>query len=89
MVNADGPQSGAVIAAVRDRGVKLVTTGRAGEGIRLVSARTEGFASAWRSRSACDPHRRPPLVGTFQVENALLAAGLVLATPRAPGARRR
>lgn len=86
VVNADGPQSGAVIAAVRDRGVKLVTTGRAGEGIRLVSARTEGFAQRLEIAIGLATHTVDlPLVGTFQVENALLAAGLVLATPAGAG----
>ncbi|TNC11656.1 UDP-N-acetylmuramoyl-L-alanyl-D-glutamate--2,6-diaminopimelate ligase [Methylobacterium terricola] len=82
VVNADGPRSGAVIAAVRERGLRLVTTGRAGEGIRLVSARTEGFAQRLAIAVAGVTHTVDlPLVGAFQVENALVAAGLVLATP--------
>ncbi len=86
VVNADGPQSQAVIVAVRDRGLRLVTTGRAGEGVRLVSARQEDFAQRLEIAVSGTTHTVDlPLVGTFQVENALLAAGLVLATPAGAG----
>ncbi|KMO27708.1 UDP-N-acetylmuramoylalanyl-D-glutamate--2,6-diaminopimelate ligase [Methylobacterium variabile] len=86
VVNADGARSDAVVAAVRARGLPLVTTGRAGEGIRLVSARTEGFAQRLEIALQGASHTVDlPLVGAFQVENALLAAGLVLATPAGAG----
>lgn len=51
VVNADGPQSGAVIAAVRARGTRLVTTGRAGEGSASSPPARRASPSASRSRS--------------------------------------
>lgn len=82
VVNADGAFSDRVIATAEAAGRPVFTTGRAGRDIRLVAARTEGFAQALtveaggRSREL-----RLPLVGGFQVENALVAAGLALAAP--------
>ncbi|MGU3540427.1 UDP-N-acetylmuramoyl-L-alanyl-D-glutamate--2,6-diaminopimelate ligase [Methylobacterium sp. A54F] len=82
VVNADGAYAERVIAAARAAGHEIRTTGRAGEHIRLLDARTEGFAQTLALRHAGTDHRvRLPLVGGFQVENALVAAGLVLATP--------
>ncbi|RVU19841.1 UDP-N-acetylmuramoyl-L-alanyl-D-glutamate--2,6-diaminopimelate ligase [Methylobacterium oryzihabitans] len=83
VVNADGAEADRVIAAARARGLSVRTTGRAGEAVRLLDARPEGFS---QRLSLYLPERGEvavslPLVGAFQVENALLAAGLALATP--------
>jgi UDP-N-acetylmuramoyl-L-alanyl-D-glutamate--2,6-diaminopimelate ligase len=80
VVNADGPYADVFVNAVRERGLRLLTTGRAGEAVRLVSAETRGFDQ----HIAVETFGRRlqvqlPLLGAFQVENALLAAGLVLA----------
>ena len=82
VVNADGARADAVIAVARRRGLPVTTTGRGGEALRLLEARTEGFAQHLRLRAPAgrDHAVRLPLVGGFQIENALLAAGLVLAT---------
>ncbi|MCJ2129969.1 UDP-N-acetylmuramoyl-L-alanyl-D-glutamate--2,6-diaminopimelate ligase [Methylobacterium sp. E-045] len=80
IVNADGPYADRVIEAARAAGHDVLTTGMKGDAIRLVDARTEGFAQALTIRldDAPETHRVDlPLVGAFQVENALLAAGLV------------
>ncbi|MCC0804801.1 UDP-N-acetylmuramoyl-L-alanyl-D-glutamate--2,6-diaminopimelate ligase [Methylobacterium sp. W2] len=80
IVNADGPFAERVIEAARDAGHDVLTTGMKGDAIRLVDARTEGFAQVLTIRLGNEPetHRVDlPLVGAFQVENALLAAGLV------------
>ena len=85
IVNADGAYAQDVVAAAEEAGHAVRTTGRAGSLIRLVSAETQGFAQVLRLEAAGRARSvRLPLVGGFQVENALLAAGLVLATP--PGA---
>ena len=81
IVNADGPFSDVFMEGVRRRGLTLMTTGRAGDTIRLLSATAAGFDQ----RLTVQAHGRIvevdlPLPGAFQVENALLAAGLVLAT---------
>ena len=80
VINADGPYANVFLESVRRRGLREVTTGRAGETIRLREARTAGFAQ----RLAVEAFGRTfsvdmPLPGAFQVENALLAAGLVVA----------
>ena len=83
VVNADGAVSDRVIAAAEARGQRLLTTGRAGEGIRLLDAVPDGFGQRLTvrlARSSRDHGTALPLVGAFQVENALLAAGLVIAT---------
>ncbi|KQO54733.1 UDP-N-acetylmuramoyl-L-alanyl-D-glutamate--2,6-diaminopimelate ligase [Methylobacterium sp. Leaf85] len=80
IVNADGPYADRVIEAARAAGHDVLTTGMKGDAIRLVDARTEGFAQVLTIRlgDEAGTHRVDlPLVGAFQVENALLAAGLV------------
>ena len=62
--------------------------------LTLLEARAEGFAQSFAFASicrnaACARRSRPlPLLGAFQVENALLAAGLVLAVGAEGGAGR-
>lgn len=81
VIAADHPQSQAVIDAARGRKFKVLTVGRKGDGIKLVDAAIDGFAQKLtveydgKSRQV-----RLPLVGEFQIENALVAAGLALAT---------
>ena len=82
IVNADGAYAGDVIAAAEGAGRPVRTVGREGREIRLVSARTEGFAQAVTLlHDGVTRIVHLPLVGDFQVENALVAAGLALATP--------
>jgi UDP-N-acetylmuramoyl-L-alanyl-D-glutamate--2,6-diaminopimelate ligase len=80
-----------VIEVARRRGLRIVTVGRNGdgaaEGIRLVDAGIDGFAQ----KLTLEFHRREhavrlPLVGEFQIENALIAAGLAIGTGSAPEA---
>jgi len=80
VINVDGPYADVFLDGVRNRGVKLFTTGSTGETIRLVEARAEGFTQALTVEAFGTTVRtRLPLLGAFQVENALVAAGLVLA----------
>ncbi|MFD0935945.1 Mur ligase family protein, partial [Methylobacterium trifolii] len=82
VINADGAFADRVIAVAEEAGHEVRTTGRAGSHIRLLDGRTEGFSQVLRlDGPGGDRTVRLPLVGGFQVENALLAAGLVLATP--------
>jgi UDP-N-acetylmuramoyl-L-alanyl-D-glutamate--2,6-diaminopimelate ligase len=81
VINADGPFADVFREGVHRRGLRLLTTGRAGETLRLVAAQAAGFTQ----RLTVEAFGRCfdvdlPLLGAFQVENALLAAGLVLAT---------
>jgi UDP-N-acetylmuramoyl-L-alanyl-D-glutamate--2,6-diaminopimelate ligase len=85
VISADHDCSSAVIDAARQRQLRIVAVGSrgdgAGEGIRLASADIEGFAQRLTLE-----HRgrrygvRLPLVGGFQIENALVAAGLAIGT---------
>jgi UDP-N-acetylmuramoyl-L-alanyl-D-glutamate--2,6-diaminopimelate ligase len=85
VISADHDCSRQAIEAARARGLRILSVGGkgegAGEGIRLVDAEIDGFAQKLtlehRGRSFSI---RLPLVGQFQVENALVAAGLAIAT---------
>jgi UDP-N-acetylmuramoyl-L-alanyl-D-glutamate--2,6-diaminopimelate ligase len=91
VISADHDCSQAVIDAARTKRLRLLTVGRngngAGEGIRLVGAAVDGFA-----QNLVLEHRgksysvRLPLVGEFQIENALVSAGLAIGTGSEPGA---
>jgi UDP-N-acetylmuramoyl-L-alanyl-D-glutamate--2,6-diaminopimelate ligase len=85
VISADHDCSQAVIEAARTHGLRIVTVGGrgdgAGEGIRLVEATIEGFAQELKLEHRGYPYSvRLPLVGAFQIENALVAAGLAIAT---------
>jgi UDP-N-acetylmuramoyl-L-alanyl-D-glutamate--2,6-diaminopimelate ligase len=91
VISADHDCSAEVLDAARGRGLRILAVGRhgdgAGEGIRLLEATIDGFA-----QKLALEHRgrryglRLPLVGHFQIENALVAAGLAIATGSAADA---
>jgi UDP-N-acetylmuramoyl-L-alanyl-D-glutamate--2,6-diaminopimelate ligase len=80
VINADGAEARSFIDAARRRGAEVLTTGRGGETLKLVGATPVGFE---QHLTVLVGDRRTevrlPLAGSFQVENALVAAGLVLA----------
>jgi UDP-N-acetylmuramoyl-L-alanyl-D-glutamate--2,6-diaminopimelate ligase len=81
VIAADHEHSAAVIAAAHAHKLDVMTVGRQGEGIRLVDAAIDGFGQKMTIEHNGQTHRlRLPLVGEFQIENALVAAGLVIAT---------
>jgi len=85
VIAADHDHSQTVIDAARIRKLRIMTVGRKGEGIKLVDAAVDGFAQKLTLEH--DGKRylvRLPLVGEFQIENALVAAGLVVATGGEP-----
>ena len=87
VVDADGDAAPRVAAAARARGLEVTTVGRNGTGIRLLSAEPDGFATRIAvCHEGRDRALRLPLAGTFQVSNALVAAGLCIATGTAPDA---
>jgi UDP-N-acetylmuramoyl-L-alanyl-D-glutamate--2,6-diaminopimelate ligase len=62
-----------------------MTVGEKGEGIRIASVAIDGFAQAVTFVHAGRDYRVTlPLVGGFQVQNAAVAAGLVIATGSDP-----
>jgi UDP-N-acetylmuramoyl-L-alanyl-D-glutamate--2,6-diaminopimelate ligase len=90
VISADHDCSQAVIDTARAKNLRIVTVGRkggAGEGIRLVKADIDGFAQKLELEHRGRRHAvRLPLVGEFQIENALVAAGLAISTGSEPGA---
>jgi UDP-N-acetylmuramoyl-L-alanyl-D-glutamate--2,6-diaminopimelate ligase len=85
VVEADSDVADKVIAACLARGLRLFTVGRNGETIKLRQAVPENFATALTLEHAGRAYRvHLPLAGDFQVQNALVAAGLALATGGAP-----
>ncbi len=81
VIDADHDHAAAVIEASRQRKLKIFTVGREGKGIRLLEAAIDGFAQRLKLQHAGRTiSLRLPLVGGFQVENALVAAGLAIAT---------
>ena len=87
IIASDHPEAAAVLAAVRKRKLRLITVGHKADGIRLQGVRREGFAQLLELSHAGLGHTvRLPLAGSFQVENALIAAGLAIATGSSPDA---
>jgi UDP-N-acetylmuramoyl-L-alanyl-D-glutamate--2,6-diaminopimelate ligase len=85
VVAADNRSADQVIAAAAGRGLRVLTVGRNGSGIRLVDSEIDGFSQTLRIEHDGRAFRvRLPLVGAFQVENALVAAGMTLATGSDP-----
>jgi UDP-N-acetylmuramoyl-L-alanyl-D-glutamate--2,6-diaminopimelate ligase len=87
VIAADHEHAGAVVAAAKQRRLRLLTVGRRGEGIRLGEIAIDGFAQVLALNHAGNAYKvRLPLPGAFQVENALVAAGLAIATGSEPAA---
>jgi UDP-N-acetylmuramoyl-L-alanyl-D-glutamate--2,6-diaminopimelate ligase len=87
VIDADSEVSAEVVPAAEARGLRVLTVGAAGRYLRLLSSTPDGFAT----RIAVEHAGRTfavtlPLAGKFQVSNALVAAGLCLATGSAPDA---
>jgi UDP-N-acetylmuramoyl-L-alanyl-D-glutamate--2,6-diaminopimelate ligase len=81
VIDMDGDGSARVASEAKARGLDLITVGRAGKTLRLVSADIDGFAQVLGIEHEGKHHTvRLPLVGGFQAANALVAAGLVMAT---------
>jgi UDP-N-acetylmuramoyl-L-alanyl-D-glutamate--2,6-diaminopimelate ligase len=84
VVSADHACSQEVIDAARARKLRIIAVGRkadGGDGIRLVGADIEGFAQKLTLEHRGRRHLiKLPLVGEFQIENALVASGLAIGT---------
>jgi UDP-N-acetylmuramoyl-L-alanyl-D-glutamate--2,6-diaminopimelate ligase len=81
VIDVDDCYAGQVIEAASARGLKVMTVGTAGDGIKLVGGTIEGFAQIVTLAHAGKTHKvKLPLVGGFQVQNAAVAAGLAIAT---------
>jgi len=87
IIDVDHEHADAVMAAAKARGLSIMSVGRKGTGIRLVESVREGFSLALRlEHGGKNFGLHLPLLGEFQVENALLAAGIAIATGSDPAA---
>jgi UDP-N-acetylmuramoyl-L-alanyl-D-glutamate--2,6-diaminopimelate ligase len=81
VVDVDTEAGEQVAAEAKARGLSLITIGRAGKTLRLLSAEVDGFGQNLAVEHDGKRHKvRLPLVGAFQASNALVASGLCLAT---------
>jgi UDP-N-acetylmuramoyl-L-alanyl-D-glutamate--2,6-diaminopimelate ligase len=81
VINTDAEHAGEVIAAARHAGRRVATVGRDGEMLALESLAPDRFAQRLGVRhGGKTTDIRLPLLGAYQASNALLAAGLVMAT---------
>jgi UDP-N-acetylmuramoyl-L-alanyl-D-glutamate--2,6-diaminopimelate ligase len=91
VISADHDCSETVIGAARAKALKLVTVGRkgdgGGEGIRLHDAAIDGLAQKLMLEHRGRRHAaKLPLVGEFQIENALVASGFAISSGGEAGA---
>ena len=89
VISADHDCSAEAIEAARARGLRVMAVGRngdgAGEGIRLADADDRRLCAKARARTSRQRHAvRLPLAGEFQIENALVSAGLAIGTGSDP-----
>jgi UDP-N-acetylmuramoyl-L-alanyl-D-glutamate--2,6-diaminopimelate ligase len=87
VIDVDHEHADEVVAAAKRRGLNLILVGRKGRDVRLADVTIDGFGQVMSIEHAGARYRvRLPLVGAFQVENALVAAGLAIATGGDPKA---
>ena len=87
VVAADGAHAPRVIAVAQKRGLRVLSVGAKGTGLRLIATEIDGFSQTLHVEHEGKTYRvRLPLVGAFQVENALVAAGMAIATGSDPAA---
>ncbi len=80
VINADVDIAKDVMARAKAHGLAIHTVGEKGADLKLVSAMRDGFGQRLVLATANGRHEiYLPLVGDFQVSNALVAAGLVIA----------
>ncbi len=81
VINMDSPEGEAVLKRALKAGLKLFTVGVNGKDLKLIHSVSNGMGEDLTLQSRLGEHRVSlPLVGSFQVSNALVAAGLVIAS---------
>jgi UDP-N-acetylmuramoyl-L-alanyl-D-glutamate--2,6-diaminopimelate ligase len=87
VVDTDSDVAARVVAVCEKRGLRVVSTGLKGTALRLLESEAENLST--RIKIAHEDRIFSlllPLAGSFQASNALVAAGLCIATGSAPGA---
>ena len=81
VIGVDDCYAGQVVEVAEKRGLKIVTVGEHGDGIKLLGGEIDGFAQVVSIAHGSKTYTvKLPLVGAFQVQNAAIAAGLAIAT---------
>jgi len=79
VVNADADHADAFIAAAADRGLRLITVGENGGGLKLVAREASADGQTLTIAYAGKTYRIAlPLAGAFQASNVLVAAGMAI-----------
>jgi UDP-N-acetylmuramoyl-L-alanyl-D-glutamate--2,6-diaminopimelate ligase len=87
VIDVDHEFAAEVVAAVDRRRLRVINVGRAGRDIHLLDCCIDGFSQQLTVAYEGMTYRlRLPLVGAFQVENALVAAGQAIGAGDAPAA---
>jgi len=85
VVDADSDAAPRVLEVLRARGLEPFTVGAKGEAIALLESRPHTLATTLRLRHGAQDYEIDlPLAGAFQTANALVAAGLAIASGDAP-----
>ncbi len=85
VIDVDDCYAGQVVDAASKRGLKIMTVGVGGNDIKLTGGAIDGFAQVVGIVHGGKTYKvKLPLVGTFQVQNAAVAAGLTIATGSEP-----
>lgn len=80
VVNVDDPRAGEVVAVAEEAGCPVISVGVAGKSLKLLAQETLGFSQRLVIEQPPNIYTiRFPLLGAYQVENALVAAGLAIA----------
>ncbi len=86
VINMDGKRADDVSAVAAARGVNIISTGRRGETLKITALTPEPSGLALRVEANGRVYSlKLPLIGAFQAENALTAAGLVMASGKDAG----
>lgn len=81
VVWADDSYSDHLVAAAKARGLKLLTVGKKGEALRLVRREISALGQDLTIEAGGANYQvKLPLIGAYQIANALVAAGIALAS---------
>jgi UDP-N-acetylmuramoyl-L-alanyl-D-glutamate--2,6-diaminopimelate ligase len=81
IINADSAHGAEATRRCKARGLQVLTVGRKGEALRIIGVERQSSGQRIDLEILGERHEvQLPLVGDFQVSNALIAAGLVLGT---------
>ncbi len=86
VIFSDSPEAKQVIRIAGDHGLNVLTVGESGDALRLEGLEQSGLGQLMRiGFGGASVEVTLPLVGEFQASNALVAAGLAMATGFEPG----